>query len=104
MYMKKQSVEEVNFLASEKYVNFTYQISDEGVTPDENGRKIVEAGTVVKINNVAVGLLFRPVDVTYGPQPGAVMVEGWVLEDRLPATISDEDKAAMSKISFKTMV
>lgn len=104
MYMKKQSVEEVNFLASEKCVKFTYQISDEGVTPDENGRKIVEAGTVVKINNVAVGLLFRPVDVTYGPQAGSVMVEGWVLEDRLPATISAEDKAAMSKISFKTMV
>lgn len=104
MYMKKQSVEEVNFLASEKYINFTYEISDEGVTPDENGRKIVEAGTVIKVDNVAVGLLFRSVDVTYGPQPGAVIVEGWVLEERLPKTITTAEKTAMSGIHFKKNV
>jgi len=102
MYVKKESVQQVNFLASAKYLNFTREISDEGVTADENGKKIVKAGTVYKNENeVAIGLVFNDVDVTNGPQPGAVMYEGWVLEKRLPATISEAEKATMPGIKFK---
>ena len=102
MYVKNEKVQEVNFLASAKYLNFTRQISDEGVTADENGKKIVKAGTVYKNENeVAIGLVFADVDVTNGPQPGAVMYEGWVYEKRLPATISAADKATMPGIKFK---
>lgn len=102
MYVKKESVQEVNFLASAKYLNFTREISDEGVTADENGKKIVKAGTVYKNENeVAIGLVFNDVDVTNGPQPGAVMYEGWVIESRLPKTVSAEEKATMTGIKFK---
>ena len=102
MYVEKQSVQEVNFLASAKFQNYTRQISDEGVEADEKGKKIVPAGTVYKTENgVAIGLVFADVDVTHGPQPAAVMVEGYVLEARLPQTISADDKAAMTGIKFR---
>lgn len=101
MYVSKESVQEKNFLASAKFQNFTYQVDDIGITADEKGRKIVQAGTVYKKNGVAVGLIFADVDVTHGPQPAAVMVEGYVLEARLPAEVSAEDKAAMTGIKFR---
>ena len=92
MYVRKEKVQEVNFLASAKFLNFTRQISDEGVP----------AGTVYKNENgVAIGLVFADVDVTYGPQPGAVMYEGWVYEKRLPAEVDAADKATMTGIHFK---
>lgn len=101
MYVKKESVQEKNFLASAKFQNFTYQVDNTGVTADEHGRKIVQAGTVYKKDGTAIGLIFADVDVTNGSQPAAVMVEGYVLEDRLPATVSDTDKAAMPGIKFR---
>lgn len=101
MYVSKEEVAEKNFLASSKFQNFTEQISDKGVTADENGKKIVQAGTVYKKDGKAVGLVFANVDVTHGPQPGAVMVEGYVIESRLPETISDTDKATMTGIKFR---
>lgn len=102
MYVRKEKVQEVNFLASAKFLNFTRQISDEGVTADKDGKKIVPAGTVYKNENgVAIGLVFADVDVTYGPQPGAVMYEGWVYEKRLPAEVDAADKATMTGIHFK---
>lgn len=102
MYVKSEEVKEVNFLASAKYHNYTRQISDEGVTANSKGKKIVKAGTVYKNENgVAIGLVFNDVDVTEGPQPGAVMYEGWVYAARLPETISAADKATMPGIKFK---
>lgn len=101
MYVSKESVQEKNFLASAKFQNFTYQVNDTGITADENGKKIVKAGTVYKQNGTAIGLIFADVDVTHGPQPAAVMVEGYVLEARLPAEVSAADKATMTGIKFR---
>ena len=101
MYVKKENVKEVNFLASAKFQNFTYQVDDTGVEADANGKKIVQAGTVFKKDGVAVGLVFADVDVTNGPQAAAIMVEGYVLEARLPAEVSAEDKATMPEIKFR---
>ena len=96
MYVKNEKVQEVNFLASAKYRNFTRQFSPDGVTANAKGRKIIKAGTVYRNSNgVAIGLVFNDVDVTEGKQPGAVMYEGWVLAARLP------DKATMTGIHFK---
>ncbi len=68
----------------------------------QNGRKIVKGGSVYKnANDVAIGLVFRDIDVTEGPQPGAVMIAGYVLASRLPVVVSDEDKATMKNIVFK---
>lgn len=117
MYVSKESVQEKNFLASAKFQNFTYQVDDTGVEADEHGKKIVPAGSVyykttttttgegedakTTTTKTAIGLIFADVDVTHGPQPAAVMVEGYVLEARLPAEVSDEDKAAMTGIKFR---
>lgn len=102
MYVKRESVQEVNFLASAKFQNFTRQISDEGITADEKGKKIVQAGTVYRNENgVAIGLVFANVDVTHGPQPGAVMYQGIVYGARLPQTVSEKDKETMKGILFK---
>lgn len=101
MYFKKESVQEKNFLASAKFQNFTYQVDDTGITADANGKKIVQAGTVYKKDGQAIGLVFADVDVTNGPQPAAIMVEGYVLEARLPEEVSAEDKATMTGIKFR---
>ena len=90
MYVKNEEVKEINFLASAKYHNYTRQIDNKGVVANAKGRKIVKAGTVYRNSQgVAIGLVFNDVDVTEGPQPGAVMYEGWVLAARLPEKIAD---------------
>lgn len=97
---------EVEFLASEKVVAFTGTVSDEGVAADEYGRKVVHKGsllsaagkvvsitvtedsakgtTTVSFSEEPAGILMDAVDVTYGPQPGAYLVEGYVIGKRLP--------------------
>ena len=102
MYVERECVQEINFLASAKFLNFTRQISDEKVTADAKGKKVVPAGTVYKNENgVAIGLVFSDVDVTHGPQPGAVMYQGVVYGARLPVTVTEEDKTTMKGIIFK---
>lgn len=108
MYVKTVNfTNSVNFLASEKYVNFTITVSDEGIVADELGNKIVPGGSVLNsdgkivADGTAIGILFNDIDVTNGPQPGALMVEGYVLEDRLPVALQATTKAALKEIKFR---
>lgn len=103
MYAKNYGkTEQINFLASAKYQNFTHEISDSGVAANAEGRKIVPAGTVYPANDAtAKGIVFHDVDVTEGPQPGALMVEGYVLEARLPVAPAAEAKTALNEIKFR---
>lgn len=99
MYFKEtQYGNSAEFLASQHYINFSTTISNVGVTADENGRKYVLAGTLIGVDGKAAatgtvatkavaGILFATVDVTYGPQPGALMQEGYVLEGRLQQSV-----------------
>lgn len=105
-YVKRESVSQPNFLASADFVSFTYQISDAGVVADAKGRKIVPAGTVYPANDAtAIGILLNDIDVTTGPQPGAVLVDAWILEARLPVAPAATAKTALAgKIKFKTVV
>jgi len=105
-YVKRESVLQPNFLASQKYTAFTYQISDAGVAADAKGRKIVPAGTVYPANDAtAIGILLNDIEVTPGPQPGAVLVDAWILEARLPVAPAAAAKTALAgKIKFKTVV
>lgn len=101
MYFKQTEYgNSAEFLASQHYINFTTTISDDGVEADENGRKYVLAGTVIGADGKAatnesvssqavIGVLFATVDVTHGPQPGALMVEGYVIEARLKQAIDN---------------
>lgn len=108
MYVKQEKFNQSpEFLASDKYVNFSTTISNSGVAADAHGYKIVKKGSIIDANgavvnnNTAVGILFADVDVTNGPQPGALMVEGYVLEARLPVAPASDAKGAMTGIKFR---
>lgn len=104
-YFKKYGLEDINFLASEKYTAFTYQIPQDMGVDDGTGKKIVKAGTVYPANDgTAIGIIFNDVDVTAGDRVGSVLVEAWILEERLPEPVSAEAKDAMKKITFKKII
>lgn len=94
--------ERINILASSKNQKFTYQVSDEGVAADEKGRKVVPAGTILPANDAtAQGILFNAVEVTHGPQPGALIVKGYILKERLPVAPTPEAEEALKAIGFE---
>ncbi|NQX45337.1 hypothetical protein HQN87_08330 [Paenibacillus tritici] len=108
-YVKgKTTISEINFLASSHVIAHTYQISDVGVTANAQGRKLVPAGTVYPANdNTAIGITYTDTDVTEGPQPGSVIIEAWILEERMPVAPTAAAKTALtanSKIKFKQSV
>ena len=99
---------DVEILATENnLVSFTSTISDSGVKADQEGFKIVPKGSlvdasgVVKNDATVVGVLLNSVDVTNGPQPGAVIVEGYILKDRLPVAPEEAAIGALKKITFR---
>ncbi|MCJ0932930.1 hypothetical protein MST22_17400 [Virgibacillus halodenitrificans] len=98
----RKKEEQINFLASAKFQAFTKQVSDAGVAANADGKKIVPAGTVYPANDAtAEGILLNDVDVTEGPQPASLIVEGYVLEARLPAAPVQLAKDAMTEIKFR---
>lgn len=99
------------------YVALAVMVSDEGVDPNEDGKKIVPAGTIVggatkpvldnldepvtpKNNDGAEGVLLNDIDVTYGPAPGAMILHGFVATDKLPEAPSTEAVAALKQVHF----
>lgn len=88
------------------WIAFSCQISDEGVTAGEDGRKIVRAGhplsgeltdrsTPFKVATTdAAGVLVNDVDVTDGPANGSVCVFGSVNLDRMDETAAAALQAA----------
>ena len=98
------------FVASDHYVNYTATISDSGVSVVD-GKKIVARGSFIGSDGKVVtdpgsqavkGILFHDVDVTSGPLPGALMIHGFVYDDRLPAASDSDVKAALPGITFIT--
>lgn len=100
------------------YVNVAITVSDTAGTVNEEGRKIVPAGTILgggilaDENTPAVkaetsvdtsnaeGILFNDVDVTNGPAKGALLIHGFVDTSKLPAAPTAEEKAALKQITF----
>ena len=94
---------EKEFLASDKVVSFTGTVVPDGVEADDDGRKVVHRGSLMAASGKVVtvtatgdkvefsedpaGILKEAVDVTYGPQPGAFLVEGYVIGERLPLDV-----------------
>lgn len=79
-----------NFLASEEgLVPITYTFAGTFATPViEDGRKYIKAGTIYPANDAtAKGIVFEDVDITEGDKPGALMIAGRYLTDRLSATV-----------------
>lgn len=96
-----------NFLASEVGLRLvTMEISDSGVSADAEGRKVVKAGTVYPTNDAsAKGIVFKDVDVTYGPRDGSVMIAGRILKNRFTPAINSgaETPLKASGIYFEEM-
>lgn len=96
------------------YVNLAVTVSAQGITANEQGKKIVPAGTIVgggfltsesaeavKANGAgAEGILFNDVDVTHGPASGAVLIHGFIALDKIPEAPTTEAKAALKQITF----
>nr|DAL80225.1 MAG TPA: Head decoration protein [Caudoviricetes sp.] len=104
MFLSKKTFSNTpEFLKSEKYQNISCTVNDTGVTADEYGKKFALAGTLldkdgntVKITRsgssgsytyalsaAPAGILFDAVEVTHGPQPGALLIDGSVDAERL---------------------
>ena len=64
-----------------------------------NGRTVIKSGAVWPKNNAdAIGIVVNQVDVTDKDVPIAVMVEGYVYSDRLPAEIAQAAAAVFPEI------
>ena len=122
MYVKKQTFDNSpEFLVSEKYINFSKTAVNKGITADENGRKYMLAGSLIDTDGQLVtitktgtsgsetytpsgtvdGIVFHTVDVTEGSQPVAVMVEGYIIAERLQGeNVSEYVKTAAFKAAF----
>lgn len=116
MYLKQTQYDNSpEFLAAEHHVCFTGTIVNTSVKADSNGKKWVVAGSLIDANGkivtvtgsqdnwtpseVPVGIVFHTVDVTEGPQPVSIMVEGYVIAERLQGdNVADYAKSA----AFKT--
>lgn len=93
--------EEINFLASDKVVSFTTTVQQSKGEVIGN-KKIVKAGTILPTNDQnAKGILLNDIDVTAGDAVGALMVEGYVLKDRLPQAPDPQAITALKKITFR---
>ena len=124
MYYKTdiERAQEKEILASEKKVAFTGTVVHEGVEADADGRKVVHRGSLIaasgKVVTVTagdevsfsedpVGILLEAVDVTYGAQPGALLVEGYVIGERLSlgaeytAAVGEAIREKLPEIKFR---
>lgn len=99
MYVKKfTNVQEINFLKSEKFVSFTFQ-ADASTPGVVNG--VLPAGTIYPANDsTAKAIVLNDVDVSEGSQPIAGVVEGYIIESRLPVAPTAEAKTALKQIKF----
>ena len=74
------------------------------VTADDNGNKIVKAGTPFPANDeTCLGYLLSDVDVTQGDAPGTYVYEGTIDVAKLTENeieVEDAAKAATPKVNF----
>lgn len=71
---------------------------------DENGQKIVKAGTPYPSNDAkCLGYLLEDVDVTMGDAPGTYVYQGSIDKAKVTAngvTVADEAKTATPRVTF----
>jgi hypothetical protein len=111
MYLATKTFESTpEFLKSEHYQNVSCTVSDAGITADTYGCKYVPGGTLLNADGSPititrsgsegsytytlsadpVGILFRTIDVSHGPQAGALMIDGSVNTERLQTQYATE--------------
>ena len=77
-------------------------VSAEGVTPDDNGNKIIPAGTPYpEAGANCLGFLLHPVDVTQGDAAGTYVYEGTLDPIKLPVeALKASTLAAVPKVNI----
>lgn len=90
------------FLDREECVRKTREIPQSMATTAANGSKYVPMGTPYPSNDGnAVGIVYEDVDVTSGNMPGSVVLQGDVIEGRLPVSLQTAAKNALIALGFK---
>lgn len=80
----------------------TRQMSTSKGVSGTYGTKYIPMGTVYPANDsTAEGIVYEDVDVTNGDMPGSVVLSGTVYTNRLPATLADAAKTALTAKGFK---
>ena len=75
--------------------------ADDTTATEVDGRTLIEAGTVWPANDAtARGIVLNTLDVTDGAQSGAVCYAGSFREDRLPAALEADAKAALPRVTI----
>ncbi len=103
-YYKTVSIDSVPaFIASEVGLRtIAYEFSNSGLSADDEGKIIIEGGTVYPSNDAnAVGIVFEDVDVTDGDFAGSLIVGGYIYENRLPDDVESAAKAVLTNITFE---
>ncbi|MBC2163424.1 hypothetical protein [Listeria booriae] len=104
MYVGKQkNAVEINFMDSARFQSFTYQ-AEEDMGKEVDGKLTLVAGSIYPANDAtAKGIVINDVDLSHGPQPVGVIVEGYIIKERLPETPTPEAIEAMKEIKFRTV-
>lgn len=88
------------------YVGKSITISDEEVEANDEGRKIVKAGTIVDKDGVIANddtaryVVLQNVDVTNGPRSATGIYRGTVHVSKMPEAPSDAAKEAIKGVTF----
>lgn len=91
-------------------VSMSVMVDDTGVVANSEGKKIVPAGTIIgggfiadktkfaleKNDADAEAVLLNDADVTYGPEPGAAILHGFIDLNKLPEA---PDAAAVTALA-----
>jgi len=99
MYVEtKTGVQEINFMKSEHFTAFTYQAEGANGSVKDG---VLKSGAIYPANDAtATGIVMNEVKVSNGPQPVSVIVEGYILKDRLPEAPSAAAIEALKEIKF----
>ena len=89
------------------FVGQAIQVSDADVEVNEDGKKIVPAGSLLnaegKVANdgTVVGVLLHDVDVTYGSKAGTIVIHGFIDGTKLPSsTVPQAVVSALPMVKF----
>lgn len=81
-------------------------VEDDGVAANEEGRKIVKAGSLLDANGAVKNdatvryVLLKDIDVTFGPAAGAGVYRGTIDLDKLPVAPAETAKEALKGVIF----
>lgn len=86
-----------NILASEIGLIQKTKEGTKAMAVDEDGRKIIKAGTVFPTNDAsAIGIVFEDVDMTNDEKrPISVIIAGRVIGANLPVAVNEAAKSAL---------